>query len=191
MPPLPVGAGFSILASYALATTSRRSRWTYTMANVPDFAGVLCEGEFADLLRKLPFVGGVARQRCHQCGAYLRRGNSRRRLCDPCRERHWTKAMIREGFPDHRITETVVRLFWAKVLRNGKRGCWYWTGYSEKGYPRISMDGTIISATRVSYELHYGPIPFRFIVVRNCGELRCVNPVHLEAIKRNQVRVGQ
>jgi len=149
---------------------------------------VIAESELVSLLRNLPFFEEAPRRRCHECRAYLRQGNSRRRKCDPCRERHWTKAMLREGFPDPRITENVVRLFWAKIARNGKRGCWYWTGYSEKGYPRISTDGTIISATRISYELHFGPIPFRFIVVRKCGESRCVKPVHLEAVQRNQVR---
>ncbi len=160
------------------------------MANVPDFAGVLCEGEFADLLRKLPFVEEGVRQRCRECRAYLRQGNTRRTRCDPCRERRWKKAMVCEGLLDYRLTPGVIRLFWTKVTRNGREGCWHWTGYMESGYPRLCTGGTVFTAARISYELHYGPIPFRFIVVRKCSEVQCVKPSHLEAMKRNHERAS-
>ncbi len=170
LPRFPVGERI-LLSLLCLGDTSRRSRWTLTMAKVPDFAGVLCEGEFADLLRKLPFVEEVVRQQCRECRAYLREGNSRRTRCDPCRERRWKKAMVCEGFPDYRITPGVIRLFWTKVTRNGRERCWHWTGYMEGGYPRLCTGGPVFTAARVSYELHYGPIPFRFIVVRRCSEV--------------------
>ena len=73
--------------------------------------------------------------------------------------------------------------FWAKV-RKGP-GCWEWTGTksSNMGHPIIGTGprGTVIHeyAHRVSWELHFGPIPDELRVLHRCDNPGCVRPDHL------------
>lgn len=81
--------------------------------------------------------------------------------------------------------------FWAKVNRNGPvpshrpelGPCWLWTGSINHGYGRISLgpQGAVYEfrAHRVSWELHYGPIPDGLFVCHHCDTSACVRPSHL------------
>jgi hypothetical protein len=79
--------------------------------------------------------------------------------------------------------------FWAKVAKGGPEECWLWLATKNNhGYGMIwagKPDGNKTLAHRVSYELHFGPIPtdttlyHGITVLHRCDTPACVNPAHL------------
>jgi hypothetical protein len=68
--------------------------------------------------------------------------------------------------------------FWAKV--NKTDSCWLWTGYTHRqGYGRMWGRGRLELAHRVSWELHFGPVPIGMCVLHQCDCCGCVRPSHL------------
>lgn len=68
--------------------------------------------------------------------------------------------------------------FWAKV--NKTDTCWLWTGAVRRfGYGVINSGRKSEAAHRVSWTLHYGPIPDGMCVLHQCDVPACVNPDHL------------
>lgn len=70
--------------------------------------------------------------------------------------------------------------FWAKVQKAD--GCWLWTGAKRSGYGVLGVgghDGPGIPAHRLSWELHYGPIPDGLFACHRCDVPACVRPDHL------------
>lgn len=79
-----------------------------------------------------------------------------------------------------------------------EKGCWIWQGTKHKsGYGWIKAFGKVVSAHRLSYELHRGPIPNGMHILHSCDVKDCVNPDHLhvgthaqnmaEAFERNRM----
>jgi hypothetical protein len=72
--------------------------------------------------------------------------------------------------------------FLQKVGPPNEHGCWPWIAYrNEWGYGNIEYEGKTCLAHRVSYILHYGPIPEGLYILHSCNNRCCVNPDHLRA----------
>lgn len=62
-------------------------------------------------------------------------------------------------------------------------GCWLWTGIvGANGYGRARRGQRKISAHRVVYEQHMGPISDDLMLDHLCRVRHCVNPAHLEPV---------
>lgn len=74
----------------------------------------------------------------------------------------------------------LVERFFAFVHVGIAQVCWPWTGRTFKnGYGQFKIGNRCRKASRVSWELHNGPIPEGKHVLHHCDNPPCVNPGHL------------
>lgn len=78
--------------------------------------------------------------------------------------------------------------FWRHVEKGEPNACWLWTGAVKAGglpYGRIKIVARALGveyvekAHRLSWRLHFGPVPEGMHVLHRCDNARCVNPAHL------------
>lgn len=71
-----------------------------------------------------------------------------------------------------------MKRFWDKVKKGDH--CWSWTGAATtKGYGRININGRLVLAHRLSWEMENGPVPDGLWVLHSCDNPPCVRPSHL------------
>lgn len=99
------------------------------------------------------------------------------KLCMSCTTR---KRMI-EYYKDTDTPEGIAKRFWPHVDKQpSENGCWLWTGHTSDGrYGAIKVRQKAYSTHRMSWILHYGPIPDGLDVLHKCDNTRCVRPDHL------------
>lgn len=86
------------------------------------------------------------------------------------------------------IDSSTLARFWPKVNKEGpipphnpRLGpCWLWqASRNAGGYGSFGIDNGTGLAHRVSYTIHYGPIPEGLDVLHRCDVRACVRPAHL------------
>lgn len=75
-------------------------------------------------------------------------------------------------------TKPIEKRFWKYVEKTST--CWLWSGGTARGYGVIgTRKGDTLVASRVSWEIHKGPIPAGMLICHRCDVRRCVRPSHL------------
>ena len=71
--------------------------------------------------------------------------------------------------------------FWSRVDKRSNMECWPWKGakFVRKGYGALRFNGKTMIASRVAYQLTFGPIPDGMFVLHKCDNPPCCNPDHL------------
>jgi hypothetical protein len=89
------------------------------------------------------------------------------------------------AIPDYTgiLSDREIGTFLKHLNRLGQDECWLWGGHvSKDGYGRTKALGVSKSAHRIAYKIFKGPVPDGLTLDHLCGNPRCCNPGHLEAV---------
>ena len=82
------------------------------------------------------------------------------------------------GLAQKKHIQDLEKRFWKKVIKSD--GCWKWKGGKHVwGYGAFWYQGRMVSASRISYMIHYGEIPSGMEILHKCDNPECTNPDHL------------
>ncbi len=81
------------------------------------------------------------------------------------------------------MDDNTIERFESKFVPEPNSGCWLWVGARSGGrhggYGYMNVGGQMLSAHRLSWNIHYGEVPDRLFVLHRCDTPSCVNPAHL------------
>lgn len=87
---------------------------------------------------------------------------------------------MKHALPLKSITDKQKARFWSRVVKSeDPHGCWDWTGYRRGNYGRLELNGHKHGAHKISYVIHFGPVPPKKCVLHKCDNPPCCNPKHL------------
>lgn len=75
---------------------------------------------------------------------------------------------------------SIAERFEAKYVAEPSCGCWLWIAATKgRGYGHMKVNGKMVGAHRISYELYIGDLNNGDNVLHRCDNMKCVNPDHL------------
>lgn len=87
----------------------------------------------------------------------------------------------KQEFTSADITASVVRRFWAQVVKT--ESCWNWVGSDNgNGYGYMHGGGRRHGVHRISYVIHGGVLQPGLVIDHICRNRSCVNPEHLRQV---------
>lgn len=106
------------------------------------------------------------------------------RLCAMHRARLKKTGKVGPAQPiSRRVSGPPTMRLWTRVHKADAAQCWEWSGaIAKSGYGSMGVDGKNVYVHRFAYEQTKGPIPEGMHIDHLCGNPRCVNPAHLEAV---------
>jgi hypothetical protein len=75
------------------------------------------------------------------------------------------------------MSDSVLERLRSRLVADGE--CMVWTGAKSGGYGQIRVNGRLIYAHRLAYQLKHGSIPDGALVLHSCDNRPCCNTDHL------------